>query len=507
MMGAPSEEKAVDLVIFNPPRYRNGNHHKFNNALLWLASYLYQRDVEVRIVPLNDERFAETIEAEIARHRPRFVAISCKWWDTLYSASHVASLVRRCDPDVTIAAGGHTATFFAKELVTHTAFDVVIRGDGEEPLYRLVTGGPPLNCVFKGDRELIPVRKQYVQTEGTLRDLRLIDNLEDIVSDTSMLNSYIWTGKGCTETCMYCSANAWNNVESFGRARFIYRPVDAILREIEILARFPGSSRITFDFDPLRGNVQESYHLDLFAALPKKKYNCYFYSWSLPSKRLLDALAETFNFVELCIDVQVASERLRKLLGDRRFLKAYFSNAALDDMLAHLGQYDNFTIDLSTMMGLPFERDEDVEQIAPFGDRFYDAYPDVRYPYVSPMNVEPGSLLLRNPERYGMVLFRKDFEDFMRYTRRSFEENINCYQPETYGEGVFHPLGAVSKEDYESGQLFRAYETWRRIQEHVDRRSQERTLARARKYVRYGLLRAGVQGGIDRPTLARAEVE
>ena len=497
----------MDLLIFNPPRYRNGLHHKFNNALLWLASYLHQRGVESRIVPLNDERFAETIQAEMARHRPRFVAVSCKWWDTLYSASHVASLVRHCDPGVTIITGGQTATFFAQEIVAHTDFDAVIRGDGEEPLYRLVTGRPPLNAVFKGGRELVPVRKQYVQTQDSLEDICLIDNLEDVVSDTSVLNSYIWTGKGCTETCAYCSANAWNNVESFGRARFIYRPIDVILREIEILAKYPGSSRVTFDFDPLRGNVQESYHLDLFAALPKKKYNCYFCSWSIPSLRLIDALAETFNFVELCIDVQTASDRLRKVLGDRRFLKAYFSDAALDEVLRHVGRHDNFMIDLSTMMGLPFELDEDVDRITRFADRLYDSHQDLRYPYVSPMNVEPGSLLMRSPERYDMVLFRKDFSDFMRYTQRSFEEGINCYQPERYSDGVLHPLGVASREDYEAGQPFRTYETWRRIQEHVDRRSQERTLARARKYLRYGLLRAGVQGGIDRPTLARAEVE
>ena len=51
----------MDVILFNPPRYRNGNHHKFNNALLWLASYLRRRNVAVRIVPLNDERFEDTV--------------------------------------------------------------------------------------------------------------------------------------------------------------------------------------------------------------------------------------------------------------------------------------------------------------------------------------------------------------------------------------------------------------------------------------------------------------
>lgn len=497
----------MDLIIFNPPRYRSGLHHKFNNATLWLASYLHQRGVAVRIVPLNHERFEETVRAEITAHQPRFAAVCCKWWDTLYSSTYIAALIKRADPSVTTIAGGHTANFFARELVAGGHFDVVIKGDGEEPLYRLVTGQAPTNCVVPGDTELIPVRRQYVQSAAHLQDIVLIDDLDTIVSDTGVLNSYIWTGKGCAETCMYCSANAWNNVQSFGRAKVIYRPVELILREIEILAKYPDSNRITFDFDPVRGLVETEYYLTLFAALRPKQYNCYFCSWSLPDQVLIDALAETFNFVELCIDVQVPSERLRRYLGERRFLKPFFSDQALEDVLAHCHRYDNFMIDISTLMGLPFEGDEDVAAITRFGDYFYDTFANLRYPYVSPMNVEPGSLLLRDPEKYDMVLFRKTFDDFLAYTRRSFEENVNCYQPASYGPGVFHPLGAAARQDCERGDVFRAYETWKQIQRHVDQRSEEKTLSRARKYRHYGLLKAGIQGGVDRPTLARSEVE
>jgi radical SAM superfamily enzyme YgiQ (UPF0313 family) len=496
--------------MFNPPRYRSGDHHKANNALLWMASYLHERGVEVRIVPLNDGKFEETIQAELEKYKPKFAAVSCKWWDTLYSSAYVASLIKAHNSDIATITGGYTASFFAKEIVENTDFDVVVRGDGEEPLYRLVSGQKPSNCVFKGDQELIPIRErygQYVQTEATLKDISLIDNLEDIVSDTSILNSYIWTGKGCAETCMYCSANAWNNVQTFGRAKQIYRPIELILREIEILSKYPNSSRVTFDFDPVRGHVEENYYLNLFAELERKKYNCYFFSWSLPSRQIIDALAETFNFVELCIDVQTASDRLRKFLGEHRYLKPYYSDEALDRTLAYIHRYDNFTIDLSTLMGLPFETDEDVQAIKPFSDYFYDKYEDLRYPYVSPMNVEPGSLVMRDPRRYNMVLFRKTFSDFMQYTQRSFENNINCYQPETYSEGVFHPLGVCSKADFESGNVFRVYESWKPIQENVDRRSREKMWTRSRKYKNYGLLRAGVLGGVDRLTLARSEVE
>lgn len=497
----------MDLLIFNPPRYANGKFHKFNNAVLWLASYLHQRNVKVRIVPLNDETYVQTVHEELATHRPKFVAISCKWWDTLYSATYIATLVKQFDPQIVTIAGGYTATFFALDLVNKTAFDVVIRGDGEEPLYRLVTGQSPINVAQKHAVDLIPVRRQYVQTEEILRDIVLIDNLEEIITDTSVINSYIWTGKGCAETCVYCAANAINNIQAFGRAKNIYRPVDNVLREIDILAKYPDSSRITLDFDPIRGQRQERFYLDLFAALPAKKYNCYFFSWSLPSTELVDALAKTFKLVELSIDVQVASERLRKVLGERRYLKPFYSDEALDTILQYCHRYDNFIIDLSTLMGLPFELEEDIQAIPRFSDYFYNKYPELRYPYVSPMNVEPGSLLLQQPDRYEMVLFRKTFEDYMQYTKRSFQENINCYQPEEYGAGIFHPLGCVAQADYDRGDLFRVYETWKGVQKNIDQRSRERSRSRMLKYMKHGLYTIGVTGGIDRSGVGNTEQE
>ncbi len=495
----------MDLIIFNPPRYQNGQHHKFNNALLWLASYLHQRGVQVRVVPLNDEGFEAQVRDEVAAYQPKFVAVSCKWWDTLYSSTHIASLVKQCDPQVVTIAGGHTATYFAAELVEHTDFDVVIRGDGEEPLFRLVTGQQPLNSVFK-QPEQIPVRNPYVQTEADLKSIYLSDDLESILSDLSVVNGYVWTGKGCLETCVYCAANVWNGVRSFGRDSFIYRPIELVRQDIEVLASH-GITRFIINFDPVRGHDRDNHHFELLEALPKKKFNCYFASWALPDPRVVDALAETFNFVELCIDVQAPSERLRKFLGDRRIIKPFFTDQALDDALAHCHQYDNFMVDLSALMGLPFEQDSDVQDIKTFSDYFYDRYPEVRYPYVSPMNVEPGSLILKNPEPYDMILFRKSFSDFMEYTKHSFENNINCYQPESYAEGLLHPLGAAPRADCERGEPFRVYETWKGVQENIDRRSQEKMLQRARKYRKFGLDRAGILGGIDRAGPIQGETE
>lgn len=506
-LGVQFDEATMDVMIFNPPRYHSGRYHKFNNALLWLASYLHHRGATVRIVPLNNGRYEETVLTELEEHRPSIVAISCKWWDTLYSSIHIASLVKHRDPGITTVAGGHTASFFARDLAGRGYFDVVVRGDGEKPLLGLVEGKRPENCVFADDGDTSEASFGYVQTEETLGDIWLVENIAGLVSDASVLNSYVWTGKGCLERCLYCAGNSWNTARCFGRTGIAYRPLETVIRDIEILSRVPGGKRLTFDFEPLRGSAQESYYMDLFSGFSDKERTCYFCSWSLPSKALVDVLSRTFHFVELCIDVQTGSESLRRRLAERRFLKPYVSDSEIEELLSHVEAYPNVMVDISTLMGLPHERDEDVQTIQAFADRIYDRFEFLRYPYVSPMNVEPGSLPLKNPGAYDMVLFRKSFDDFLRYTRRSFEQNINCYQPESYDDGAFHPLGVASRDDVARGDVLRVYESWKKIQHHVDRRSAERMLARMCKYREYGLEQFGIRGRIDRGSPSRSEVE
>ena len=124
----------VDMLFFNPPKSWRRSDHVLNTAMLWLASglLLQGRAATIRMPSgLNvDGDMVEAIEAE----RPRHVAISCKWWNTLYGAMEVARAVRRWFPGLPILTGGHTASVFATELVATGLFDVVLLGDVDQSL-------------------------------------------------------------------------------------------------------------------------------------------------------------------------------------------------------------------------------------------------------------------------------------------------------------------------------------------------------------------------------------
>jgi hypothetical protein len=72
---------------------------------------------------------------------------------------------------------------------------------------------------------------------------------------------------------------------------------------------------------------------------------------------------------------------------------------------------------------------------------------------------------------------------------------------------VFHPLGVCSEADYENGNIFSVYESWKLIQAYVNQRSSEKALMRAKKYKKYGLTKVGIAGGVNLMTQAHLEVE
>ena len=69
---------------------------------------------------------------------------------------------------------------------------------------------------------------------------------------------------------------------------------------------------------------------------------------------------------------------------------------------------------------------------------------------------------------------------------------LGSYQPESYGDGVFHSLEAGSPEHCEQGDTVHVYEISRTMQASIDQRSREPLLlAHTRKYLQYGWLSLG----------------
>jgi radical SAM superfamily enzyme YgiQ (UPF0313 family) len=464
------------VLFINPPRRHDGTRSLFNNATLTLASFLVRSGQPAFTYAASGPDWKFHVLRWLQEHDPKVVAISCKWWDTLFGAVQLAKFIKSVNPEVQCVAGGQTATSFAHELVSKTDFDAVIKGDGEQPLLDYVRGEPSSNIVTSDGLDL-PV--SYVQKDQTPENLQLLKDLTE-VADPLLLKSvghsapYIWTGKGCRCACLFCGGSALGQKKLFGRKGYLYRPIDQVLHDMDVMAKWSNNS-IMFDFDPIADPQKADYYKELFEQLPRDKYHLFFYSWSLPSLEFIDLLEDRFCSVFLSLDAQCYSERLRRELADKNQLKPFRPNADFEKTIARIGQSKKMESGLYGIVGLAGERPEDIHAAYEWTGHLIQQYGHVLSEVsVTPLSTEPGSLLDRDPEKYGMVVKRKTFEDYMAFTGHQYYTTGGIHQAD-YDPMLPHPYG-VCKQTEHPGRVHADYHGLSKfIDHHMDVVHQERS--------------------------------
>lgn len=466
-------------LFLSPPRRGDGSRTLFNNATLTLASYLRRRGVEARIQPLMGPHWIEDLVLAL-QEEPEYAAISCKWWDTLFGATEVARLVKQFSPRTQTVLGGQTATAFAEDLVRKAFVDAVVRGDGERPLYELVTGQPTCNLTTRDVR----LPQSYVQQSQDNEDLRLIE-LDQLASpaflEFALQDPFVWTGKGCRATCLFCAGSALGHKRLFGRKGYMYRPLEHVIADMKTMEPYTGG-RYMFDYDPVADPEKGDYYQELFAALEPQRYHVAFYSWSLPSPEFLELIVRTFRSAVVSIDAQTYSEPLRKRLADRRMIKPFTPNAQIEEALQLLQSYPNIGVSLYGILGLAGELPEDVRQAEAWMERLLGSLKnDLGEIHLTPLSIEPGSLVDRDPDRYDMVALRRGYEDYLDFTRMAWKDPGGFHEA-AYDVALPHPYGLHQK----GHRPDRVYHDFTRIQAKLEGYYAQRRSRRALQAVSYG---------------------
>lgn len=449
------------VLFINPPRRHDGTRSLFNNATLTLASYLTRRGQPARTYSASGPDWKFKVENWLREHDPSVVAVSCKWWDTLYGATELARFIRSLNSEVKLVVGGQTATSFAEEIVQKTAFDAVIKGDGEQPLLDFVSGNPRSNIVTKDGLNL-PV--SYVQNSSEPEDLRLLEDLTEI-ADPLLLRTvghaapYIWTGKGCRCACLYCGGSALGQKRLFGRKGYLYRPTEHVVHDMKVMSKWSGNS-IMFDFDPIADPQKGDYYRELFDSLPKERYHLFFYAWSLPDLDFIEILQKQFRSVFCSLDAQCYSERLRKELAEKNQLKPFRPNIDFEEAMAKIASAPNMETGLYGIVGLAGERPEDMHAAYQWTSEVIQRYGlALGEISVTPLSTEPGSLIDRDPEKYGLVVSRKSFDDYMAFTGHQYYTSGGIHHAE-YDPLLPHPYGVYSAHEH-PGRVHADYNQFR----------------------------------------------
>ncbi len=441
----------AQVLFLSPPRRADGSRALFNNASLSLASYLARRGVEARIEPLVGSGWRDDLQRALSLHEPEFAAISCKWWDTLYGATEVARHVREMRPATRTVAGGQTASYFAGDLVERGYFDAVVSGDGERALLDYVRGAPDGNLTFRRDGNLTRLPLSYVQPRGGDENLTLLDDLTEI-ADSRLLAEigynapFVWTGKGCQSTCLYCGGSALGHKTLFGRTGYAYRPLDQTIHDMEVLGRWSGDV-IMFDFDPVTDPSKREYYRELMEQLPRGRFHVAFYCWSLPDDAFIEQVARTFRSCIIGIDAQTYSEPLRERLARTAWIKPFASDEALGHAVETCSRLPNCAVAMYGIVGLATETADDVAHAERFLAQLLDRYGDAFYELeVTPLSIEPGALMAHNPDKYGMVALRRSFDDYLVFTGLQYHRDAGFHEA-PFGPGLPHPFGVHQKVD------------------------------------------------------------
>jgi len=131
-----------------------------------------------------------------------------------------------------------------------------------------------------------------------------------------------------------------------------------------------------------------------------------FECWGLPTKRFIDTFKDTFLEESiLVISPETGSEEIRRL--NKGF---FYTNKELIETMEYISR-NKLKMELYFTSGLPFERKvnffEAISLIKYLRSRF-----DFKLS-AHPIELEPGSPIFLNPERFGVYIKRKTIQEFL----------------------------------------------------------------------------------------------
>jgi anaerobic magnesium-protoporphyrin IX monomethyl ester cyclase len=156
---------------------------------------------------MGDNEIKQIIET----HKPDMVGISSLFTTYAEVALDVARIVKETDARIITIMGGNHPTLFPEHCLHSPHVDYVIRGEGETPLFKLIT---QLKTGDPGNITTIPGVSFKNSSGFHISDLSIEDNI-DLIPDRSLINSadyyigkrpytFFLTSRGCPFQCAFC---------------------------------------------------------------------------------------------------------------------------------------------------------------------------------------------------------------------------------------------------------------------------------------------------------------
>ena len=425
----------------------------FAMADLLISQGFSSQIIHLGVEWIEDKKFS--IIEFIKSKKVKVVALSLFWHYQSYDVIEIVKKIKINFPDIFIVLGGFTASYFSEEILnSFKEVDAIIKGYGEKPILELIKEIKKKenknlhnvhNLLWRNKQEIVINKEHCFISEEIFNNLRftnltLLRNypvyvkcfnfplawVKNFSKDENYKKASIRTtlfplciGRGCPVECSWCGGSTKAQEKmNFGN-KVIFRPLEKVIESI-IEAQKYGYETIHVCFDPY---PKGDYYLCLFRRIREKniKIGFYFESWALPTYEFIEEFKKTFNNNSIiAISPESGLERVRK--ANRGYC---FSNAELLrtlDFMEKLGV--NFDIFFS--IGLPFEKIRDVYDTKSLVKKIRKRYKRIKRLMTWSIQLEPGSPLYENPQRFGAVTERKSFMDFYHSHANYFSDTYSA---------------------------------------------------------------------------------
>lgn len=466
----------LDVLYLHVPKFSNYykpfDEYMFINfismGLFALADITEKAGFKSKILHLGIEWICDnnfSIIEFIRKNRPKVVAVPIFWHPQTYDAVKVIEAVKKEFPEIFIITGGFTASYFADQVVRDVCgLDALIHGHGEASIAGLVrrviearekkgaenfdtaaidlSGIPNLlwkKRIGSGKKLKLEIVKNPETFFASTTDL---DNLN--FTNISLLSNYetyrnsfrlnvayskkitrednlkitpvrayhipLFIGRGCPTECKVCAGRNKTQIKMNHSGRVIWRSPEKVCDSLVEIKNY-GFDQVIVCFDPTPKNPE--YFVKLFRMIRERniEIDMFFESWGLPDREFVDEFSKTFKGRNsaIAISAESGSEAVRdKIRGYS------FSNAELMESLDYMEKSRVGFLVFFTV-GNPFETEEDLSQTSNLIRTIKNNYNYVRWLTTYPVQIEPGSAIFEEPEKFGVEKILFTFMDYYRF--------------------------------------------------------------------------------------------
>jgi len=458
-----------DILFLHVPKFSNFYKplDEFMNityipmGIFALADLLTREKLSVQIVHagiewINDRDFS-IVDYIRRRKNIKMVFMPLFWHYQSFDVIDVARKIKAELPHLYVIIGGFTASYFADQIVSDFPFvDAVIKGYGEEPVKKL-TAAVLGKKAAAGDNKKIEVPNIVISEKSSLRDIvqcaasrigdvisyvtpqndfdslrfsniALLKNFKDYIrlfsfplaysknlsrAENVRLNNMglimfpLAVGRGCTTSCTWCAGCAPNQIKMNALKGVLWRSAEKVVDTMEEAIAF-GYKTFAVCFDP--EPEKQQYYIKLFEIIRRRGVKCgfYFECYGLPCDNFINSFAETFDLScsVMAISPESGNEEIR-----RKNKGFYFSNAQFYETMNAL-ERKNIKTDVFFTMGIPGENIMTLCDTKKMISEIDSRYKNIGRMMSWGVQLEPGSPMFENPEKYDAITDRKTFMDF-----------------------------------------------------------------------------------------------